>query len=74
MGRRGPHAELARRSIRDLRRAVPDVVELTPVPYGRVRGAGLHGEFLDNGSWGDYMAAGYHAADASLATWAAGRP
>lgn len=65
------HVELARRSMRDLRRAVPYVVELTPVPYGRVRGAGLYGEFLDNGSWADYMAAGYRTADESLTAWAA---
>lgn len=60
------HVELVRRSITDLRRAVPDVVELTPVSYGKVRGAGLYGEFLDNGSWGEYMADGYRAAAEAL--------
>jgi predicted acylesterase/phospholipase RssA len=63
------HIELARRSIRDLRRAVPDTIELTPVSYGRVRGAGLYGEFLDNGSWREYMADGYRAADEALTAW-----
>jgi NTE family protein len=64
------HIELARRSISDLRRAVPDTIELTPVSYGRVRGAGLYGEFLDNGSWPEYMADGYRAADEALTAWA----
>ena len=63
------HVELARRSITDLRSAVPDVIELTPVTYGRVRGAGLYGEFLDNRGWAGYMAAGYRAAEEVLAGW-----
>lgn len=60
------HVELVRRSINDLRRAVPEVIELTPVSYGKVRGAGLYGEFIDNRRWDDYMAAGYRAADEVL--------
>jgi NTE family protein len=63
------HVELARRNIADLREAVPDVVELTPVAYGRVRGAGLYGEFLDNRGWAGYMAAGYRAAEQALSGW-----
>jgi NTE family protein len=66
------HVELARRSIADLRGAVPDVIELTPVAYGRVRGAGLYGEFLDNRAWAGYMADGYRAAGESLAAWQPG--
>ncbi|MGN6577196.1 MAG: patatin-like phospholipase family protein [Nocardioides sp.] len=68
------HVELARRSISDLRRVVPDVVELTPVPYGKVRGAGLYGDFVDNRSWGEYMADGYRAADVALTAWQIARP
>ena len=63
------HVELARRAIADLRRAVPDVIELTPVAYGRVRGAGLYGEFLDNRGWAGYMAAGYRATEEALTRW-----
>lgn len=63
------HVELARRGIADLERAIPDVVELTPVVYGRVRGAGLYGEFLDNRGWAGYMLDGYDAAARALTRW-----
>ena len=68
------HVELTRRAIADLRRAVPDVIELTPVDYSLVHGAGLYGEFLDNRAWPRYMRDGYRAADEALGAWAeAGR-
>ena len=68
------HVELARRGIADLRGAVPDVIELTPVAYGRVRGAGLYGEFLDNRGWAGYMAGGYDAAQEALTGWKPATP
>ncbi|HEX6886669.1 MAG TPA: patatin-like phospholipase family protein [Candidatus Nanopelagicales bacterium] len=68
------HVELTRRAIADLRRVVPDVIELTPVDYSRVHGAGLYGEFLDNRSWPDHMRAGYDSASAALARWSSSRP
>lgn len=70
------HVELARRAIADLRRTVPDVIELTPVAFGRVKGAGLYGEFIDNRRWADYMADGYRAAHEALDGWepTRGRP
>jgi NTE family protein len=61
------HIQLTRRSIESLRAAVPDVVELTPVDYSRVHGAGLYGEFLDNRRWPAYMARGYRATVDALA-------
>jgi NTE family protein len=63
------HIELTRRAIADLRRAVPDVIELTPVEYSKVHGAGLYGEFLDNRSWPEYMRAGHALATEALAAW-----
>ena len=62
------HIELTRRTIADLAERLP-VVELAPVEYSRVHGAGLYGEFLDNTGWADHMAAGYRSAAATLADW-----
>ena len=45
------HAWIARRNFADLQRAIPDVIELTPVEYSKVQGAGLYAEFLDNRRW-----------------------
>ncbi|MCU0301720.1 MAG: patatin-like phospholipase family protein [Candidatus Nanopelagicales bacterium] len=64
------HIELTRRAIADLRRAVPDVIELTPVDYAKVHGAGLYGEFVDNRSWPAHMRAGHEAAAEAFARWA----
>ncbi len=58
------HVRIARRNFDDLLRAVPDVIELAPVEYSTVQGAGLYGEFLDNRRWAGYMADGYHSATA----------
>ncbi|HEY5135299.1 MAG TPA: patatin-like phospholipase family protein [Candidatus Nanopelagicales bacterium] len=60
------HVRLARRNYDELCRAVPQVVELTPVDYAKAQGAGLYAEFLDNRSWPGYMRDGYHAARAAL--------
>jgi NTE family protein len=65
------HVQLTRRSIGALERAIPDVIELTPVDYSRVHGAGLYGEFVDNRSWPGYMAEGHRVAAQALADWAA---
>lgn len=62
------HIELTRRAIADLRRVVPDVIELTPVDYSLVHGAGLYGEFLDNRAWAGYMRDGYRAAEQAIAS------
>jgi NTE family protein len=63
------HVRIARRNFDDLCRAIPDVIELTPVEYSKVQGAGLYAEFLDNRRWAGYMADGYHSATSALATW-----
>lgn len=63
------HVALTHRSIADLRRAVPDVLEMTPVDYSRVHGAGLYGEFLDNRAWPGYMVDGYRSAADALDRW-----
>ncbi len=60
------HVRIARHGLDDLRRAVPEVVELAPVDYGRVQGAGLYAEFLDNRGWAGYMADGYRSTSAML--------
>lgn len=60
------HLQIARRSMADLQRTIPDVIELNPVPYSTVHGAGLYGHFLDTSHWRDFMAAGYVAAGAVL--------
>lgn len=59
------HLELARRSLAELRRAMP-VIELNPVAYDKVHGAGLYGQFLDNREWGEFMGDGYRAARRAL--------
>jgi NTE family protein len=64
------HVHIARRSIADLHGAVPATVELTPVDYSLVHGAGLYAEFLDNRRWAAHMAAGYSSADRVLPEWA----
>lgn len=68
-GRVMQHAHIARRSIADLRAAVPDVVELAPVDYRLVQGAGLYAEFLDNRRWTTYMVDGYKCAAETLPDW-----
>ena len=60
------HLQLARRSMADLRQSVGDVVVLEPVPYAKVHGAGLYGQFLDSREWPDFMADGYQAMAATL--------
>ena len=60
------HLMLARRSFADLRRAVPDVIELNPVSYDKVHGAGLYGQFLDTADWPGFMTDGYNAAAQAL--------
>jgi NTE family protein len=66
------HARIARRNFADLQRAIPDVIELTPVEYSKVQGAGLYAEFLDNRRWPGYMTDGYHSTSSALATWTPG--
>jgi NTE family protein len=63
------HVRIARRNFDDLRRAVPNVIELAPVEYSAVQEAGLYAEFLDNRRWAGLMADGYHSATTALATW-----
>jgi NTE family protein len=60
------HLQLARRSLADLRRTVPDVIEMEPVAYSKVQGAGLYGQFLDSREWAGFMTDGYHAAAGAL--------
>ncbi len=60
------HIQLARRGMADLRRTVPDVVELTPVDYSKVQGAGLYGQFLDSREWPKFMTNGYQTAAEAL--------
>lgn len=62
------HLQLARRSMADLCQAVPEVIELNPVPYEKVQGAGLYGQFLDTSQWAGFMTDGYQAAVAGLPT------
>lgn len=64
------HLQLARRSMADLERSVRDVIELTPVPYSTVQGAGLYGQFLDSRQWPEFMADGYVDALAALTDFA----
>lgn len=54
----------------DLERSVRDVIELTPVPYSTVQGAGLYGQFLDSRQWPEFMADGYVDALAALTDFA----
>jgi hypothetical protein len=63
------HIELTRRTIAALAERV-EVVELAPVEYSRVHGAGLYGEFLDNRGWAGHMASGYRSAAEALARMA----
>jgi NTE family protein len=63
------HAHIARRSLTDLHEAIPATVELTPVDYEIVQGAGLYAEFLDNQHWAEHMAAGYACAADVLPSW-----
>lgn len=60
------HLQLARRSMADLQRTIPDVIELDPVPYEKVHGAGLYGQFLDTSEWPEFMADGYESAVTAL--------
>jgi NTE family protein len=52
------HIELARENLARLRREVPVVRLISPVPYEAVRGVGLYRQFLDNTMWPDFMRAG----------------
>lgn len=61
------HLHLARRSLADLRAAVPEVVLVEPVGYETVQGGGLYGQFVDTRLWASFMAAGYQAAAGVLA-------
>jgi NTE family protein len=60
------HIQLARRGLADLRRTVPDVIELAPVDYSKVQGAGLYGQFLDTREWPQFMVDGYYSAATAL--------
>lgn len=60
------HVRIARHGLDDLRRSIPEVIELAPVDYERVQGAGLYTEFLDNRRWAGYMTDGYRSAAAML--------
>lgn len=60
------HLQLARRGMADLRRTIPEVIELTPVNYSKVHGAGLYGQFLDTREWPRFMTDGYDDAAAAL--------
>lgn len=52
------HIELARENLARLRREVPVVRLINPVPYEAIRGVGLYRQFLDNAMWPDFMRAG----------------
>jgi NTE family protein len=65
------HLQLARRGMADLQRTIDDVIELNPVPYGKVQGAGLYGQFLDTRLWPRFMADGYATTTAALREFAA---
>jgi len=67
------HLQLARRSMADLHRSVGDVIELNPVAYDTVHGAGLYGQFLDTSRWAEFMTNGYEAAATALRKPTAGR-
>lgn len=60
------HVDTARRSLADLQ-AAHEVHTLDPVPYGRVQGAGLYTEFVDQRNWLAYVRAGHEAAATMLA-------
>ena len=60
------HMHLAKRALADLHEHVGDVIELTPVPYDIVQGAGLYGQFLDTRRWPEFMTDGYDVAARSL--------
>ena len=71
------HLQLARENLARLRREVPDVMLINPVPYAAIRGVGLYRLFYDNRDWPDFMRAGHrHAAKAlhSRPTPARARP
>lgn len=61
------HLQLARRGMAELRRTIADVIEVNPVPYGKVQGAGLYGQFLDTRLWPRFMSAGFVATTEALA-------
>ena len=65
------HLQLARRGMADLRRTIPDVIELTPVAYGKVNGAGLYGQFMDSREWPQFMADGFECAQVALSEFGA---
>lgn len=60
------HLQIARRSLADLHRSIGEVVELNPIPYETVHGAGLYGQFLDSSRWPEFMRAGYDVATEEL--------
>jgi NTE family protein len=55
--RTGQQIQLARENPRRLEDAT-DVAMIEPVPYHKVRGAGFHLQFLDNGEWAGFMRQG----------------
>lgn len=60
------HIELAREHLARLRREVPEVMLLDPVPYEDIRGVGLYRFFFDNSRWPDFMRAGHATASRAL--------
>jgi NTE family protein len=60
--RTAQQAQLARENLARLRREVPDVMLLEPVPYAAVRGGRFYLQFLDSSMWPDFMRAGRRAA------------
>jgi len=61
------HIELARENLARLRREVPVVRLIHPVPYAAIRGVGLYRQFLDNSMWPDFMRSGLRTTRRALA-------
>lgn len=59
------HLQLARRSLAALE-AATEVLLVEPVPYSKVHGAGLYGQFLDNREWATFAREGYDVTRAAL--------
>ncbi|MCU0265980.1 MAG: patatin-like phospholipase family protein [Actinomycetia bacterium] len=59
------HLQLARRSLAALD-AATEVLLVEPVPYDKVHGAGLYGQFLDNREWATFAREGYDVTTSAL--------
>jgi NTE family protein len=68
------HIQLARENLARLRREVPDVRLISPVPYDVIRGVGLYRQFVDNSMWPEFIRAGRRATRAALRDHSKARP